>query len=212
MIMIMVLLEPVLQNLERKYMPGIRDFFGPGSNLERRLVLKKDDLAQYVEHLRGLRQKIVLTSGTFDLLHIGHMRYLEQAASHGDILIVGIDSDEKTRERKGPHRPVVPENERIEMLTHSRYVDLVFVKDKDDERWGLVKLVKPDVLIATAETYTKEDIQGLKEFCGAVVVLEPQATTSTSAKIRRLQIGATRPMIEKLRETLDQLMVKEGEE
>jgi D-beta-D-heptose 7-phosphate kinase/D-beta-D-heptose 1-phosphate adenosyltransferase len=193
-------------------MPGNRDFFGPGSNPERRLVRREEDLIKHVEHLRGLRQKIVLTSGTFDLLHIGHMRYLEQAAFHGDILIVGVDSDEKTRKRKGEDRPVVPESERIEMLTHSRYVDLVYVKEDSEERWGLIKLVCPDVLIATAETYTVEEVKELEGFCGKVEVLTPQATTSTSAKIRRLQIGATRPLIKKLIAQLQEFLPKEGDE
>src|SRR6185436_8583911 len=94
--------------------------------------------------------------------------------------------------RKGPDRPIVPQSERLEMLTYLRSVDVVVLKELRSEKQHLVHLVKPDVLIATRETYTPEKIKELEKVCGKVVVLEPMATTSTSAKIRRVQIGAAR--------------------
>jgi D-beta-D-heptose 7-phosphate kinase/D-beta-D-heptose 1-phosphate adenosyltransferase len=119
---------------------------------------------------------------------------LREAKKHGDLLVVGIDSDEKIKHRKGPERPVVPQEERIEMLTHLRYVDLVFLKELKDPKWSLIKAISPDVLIATKETYNKKQIKELKKYCGEVKVLEPMATTSTSAKIRRLQIGTAKKL------------------
>lgn len=151
-------------------------------------------LPTLVEKYRKNGKKIVLTQGTFDLVHIGHARYLEQAKAHGDVLFVGVDSDEKVRQRKGPDRPVVPEEERAEMLTYFTSVDHVVIKPNLSEKWKLMKLITPDVLIATKETYSTKEIKELENICGKVVVLEPMATTSTSAKIRRVQIGAAKEM------------------
>jgi len=147
-----------------------------------------------IEHCKELGMKIVLTQGAFDMIHVGHGRYLKTAKSHGDLLVVGVDSDAKIKFRKGPERPVVPQEERIEMLSHLRYVDLVFLKEVKDPKWALIKAIRPDVLIATASTYNKSQLKALKAFCGKVLVLEPMATTSTSAKIRRLQIGTAKKL------------------
>ena len=73
-------------------------------------------MADLVKHCRGLGLKIVLTQGSWDMVHIGHARYLEEAKRHGDFLIVGTDSDKKIRERKGPDRPVVPQDERLNIV------------------------------------------------------------------------------------------------
>lgn len=151
-----------------------------------------------VDHCKGLGLKIALTQGTFDMIHVGHGRYLKEAKKHGDILIVGIDSDKKVRKRKGPERPVVPQDERMEMLMHLRYVDLVFMKDLGDPKWSLIKAVEPHVLIATKQTYDSKQLKALKSYCEKVLVLEPMATTSTSAKIRRLQIGTAKKLGQKL--------------
>src|SRR3989304_5889449 len=85
-------------------------------------------VAQFVEKERRDGKKIVLTQGSFDMLHIGHARYCKEAKKHGDLLIVGVDSDEKIKARKGPDRPIVPEDERLEMLTYLSSVDLVVLK------------------------------------------------------------------------------------
>lgn len=149
--------------------------------------LKK--LQDVVNALRAIGSKIVLTQGTFDFIHIGHFLYLEKAKAHGDVLIVGVDSDEKVKKRKGPDRPIVNEKERIQMLAHVRHVDLVVLKTLSMPHWALIKTVRPDTLVATEGTYDKKQLADLKKYCGQVVVLEPQATTSTSAKLRRLNIG-----------------------
>lgn len=140
-------------------------------------------------HYRKQKKKIVLTQGSFDMIHIGHGRYLDKAKQYGDVLIVGVDSDEKIRARKGPDRPVVPQAERLEMLTYLKSVDHVVLKETVKKKWELIKLICPDVLIATASTYSAQQLEELKAYCGEVKVLEPQATTSTSAKLRLLQIA-----------------------
>ena len=165
-----------------------RVIFTNGANFSERFVKTYAEMKKFVEHCKGLGLKIVLTQGTYDMVHIGHARYLETAKKHGDILVVGIDSDKKVRARKGPERPVVPENERLEMVTHLRPVDVVFLKKHTDPKWSLIKIVKPEILIATAETYSKHQLNELKKYCGKVIVLERQATTTTSAKLRLMQI------------------------
>jgi D-beta-D-heptose 7-phosphate kinase/D-beta-D-heptose 1-phosphate adenosyltransferase len=178
-------------NLTRHIGVGI---FGSEANFKDRWIRDEEVLKKFVENCRGLGLKIVLTQGTYDMVHIGHARYFEAAKKNGEILIVGVDSDEKVRARKGPERPVVPEAERLEMVTHLRSVDVVFLKKYKAPRWNLIKLVRPDTLVATQETYSKADLKELKKYCKNVLVLQPQATTSTSAKIRLLQISTAKKL------------------
>ena len=93
----------------------------------------------------------MLTSGSFDLIHLGHVKYLARAKEFGDVLVVGVDSDAKIRRRKGDDRPMVPEDERLEMLAYQRPVDLIYLKDDDEPRWALIKAVAPDVLVLTED-------------------------------------------------------------
>jgi rfaE bifunctional protein nucleotidyltransferase chain/domain len=168
--------------------------FADASNFVLRYVPDYDRIHAIVGALRTLGLKVVLTSGSFDILHEGHSMYLEAARRFGDFLIVGLDSDEKIRARKGPHRPAVPEMERLRMVTHQRGVGLVTLKHLNDERWRLIKTIRPDVLVATADTYSPAEISELEaRYCGRVAVLERMATVSTSARLRRIQLGLPEP-------------------
>jgi D-beta-D-heptose 7-phosphate kinase/D-beta-D-heptose 1-phosphate adenosyltransferase len=181
--------------------------FADASNFELRYVKSYDQITEIVEALRVLGLQVVLTSGSFDILHEGHSMYLEAARGFGDFLIVGLDSDEKLRKRKGPGRPAVPELERLRMVTHQRGVGLVTLKDLDEPKWSLIKAVRPDVLVATAETYSDEEIAELEsKYCGRVEVLERMATVSTSARLRRLQMGLAEVMSKRLSERLPELI------
>lgn len=173
-----------------------------------RFIKDFDKLAEIVDALRTIGARIVLTQGAFDFIHIGHFLYLEKARNMGDVLVVAIDSDEKVRQRKGPDRPIVSEDERVQMLTHVRHVDLVTIKGASLKKWELIKLIKPDVLVATKETYTPEQIKALKKYCGELVVLEPQATTSTTAKLRRLNIGLSNKIKEAVTESINETFKK----
>lgn len=168
--------------------------FGDGTNLKDRHIKDPKKLAELVKHWKKLGLKVVLTSGSWDLFHVGHAEYLERAKDLGDLLIVGVDSDEKVRARKGPHRPVVPETERVNILCHLRHVDVVILKPKNEKPNALIKLVRPDILVMSKTTnHKKEDIQEKQKFVGKVVLLQPQAQTSTSAKVRLLHVsGADR--------------------
>jgi D-beta-D-heptose 7-phosphate kinase/D-beta-D-heptose 1-phosphate adenosyltransferase len=88
------------------------------------------------------------------------------------------------------------------MLAFLRSVDLITLKHIDDPKWNLIKLVEPDCLIVTAETYEAAELKKLEKYCGKVVVLAPQATTSTSAQIRRMQISWSANIVEPLTEVL----------
>lgn len=174
-----------------------------------KIFIRDDEtLKELVEAYKKLGKKIVLLSGTFDLIHIGHGRYLEKARSFGDVLIVGTDEDEKVRARKGPNRPINNELERLEMLYHIRHVDFVYLKRNYQPKWHLIRLVKPHVLVLSKSTKTRgvQEIESLRQLCmenGEVIELEPQATTTTSAKIRLLIINSTKPIEQKLVEILE---------
>jgi D-beta-D-heptose 7-phosphate kinase/D-beta-D-heptose 1-phosphate adenosyltransferase len=181
-----------------------RGIFGLKSNPEARFIPEYETLERYVEALRTIGLKVVLTSGSFDLLHVGHARYLEKASEYGDVLVVGVDSDAKVRKRKGESRPIVPESERVQMLAHLRPVDILTLKYPDEPKWELIKRLRPDTLIVTKETYDQQTLEEIELWCGRVVVLEPQATTSTSAQIRKLQIGWS----ENITEPVDSLLAE----
>jgi rfaE bifunctional protein nucleotidyltransferase chain/domain len=159
--------------------------FADASNFDQRFIEDYDKIETTVNALRTLGFKVVLTSGSFDVIHEGHSMYLEAARQFGDFLIVGLDSDEKIRARKGENRPVVPQMERLRMVTHQRGVGLVTLKHTHHPKWALIKAVRPDVLVATEETYTLAEITELEaKYCGRVKVLERMATVSTSARLR----------------------------
>lgn len=88
-------------------------------------IIPRSELAALGETLRAAGRRIVFTNGCFDLLHVGHLRYLEQARALGDVLVVGLNSDTSVRGLKGPKRPLVPEDERAELLAGLRCVDYV---------------------------------------------------------------------------------------
>src|SRR3712207_5709632 len=163
--------------------------FSEDVKFEERLQPSLDQLSKTVEHLKGIGLKIVLTSGSFDLIHLGHAKYLAKAKELGDVLVVGVDSDAKIRRRKGEDRPLVPERERLEMLAHQRPVDLLYLKPDEEERWALIRAVEPDVLVLTADHGYDEAAQAeLEEIVGKIEVLERQATITTSERIRQLHM------------------------
>ncbi len=96
--------------------------------------------------LRSQKNKIVFTNGCFDLLHVGHVRYLQEARKLGDLLVVGVNSDASTKRLKGPTRPVQIENDRAEILAALGCVDFAVIFEEDTPL-NLIKLVKPDILV-----------------------------------------------------------------
>jgi rfaE bifunctional protein nucleotidyltransferase chain/domain len=153
-------------------------------------VLAAAALDAFVRDVRAAGRRIVFTNGVFDILHPGHVRYLEAARRHGDLLIVGLNSDASVRRNKGPSRPINPEEERAELLAALECVDAVSVFD-DDTPADIVRRVQPDVLVKGAD-WPADQIVGRDtvEARGGRVVLEPvEQGYSTSAIIERARGG-----------------------
>ena len=164
-----------------------KDIFGNGIDFSSRFVDDYEKLSAMIKGWKRKGLKTVLTSGSFDLLHIGHAQCLMRAKGHGNILIVGVDKDEKVKKRKGSNRPVVPEEERFRMLAHLRSVDIIVPKSLGQPSMHLIRTVHPDVLIISETTNHSDDrVKKMRELCGEIQLLPPQATTSTSAKVRKI--------------------------
>lgn len=175
-------------------------------NFDARLVRSLEDMERTVQHLKGLGLKVVLTSGSFDLIHLGHVKYLARAKELGDVLVVGVDSDAKIRRRKGEDRPLVPEDERLEMLAHQRPVDLIYLKG-EEPRWALIKAVEPDVLVLSEDhSYSEADQQELLDHVGRIEVVERQASVTTSERIRQMYLHMGERLGPKLAEVLPGLI------
>jgi rfaE bifunctional protein nucleotidyltransferase chain/domain len=151
-------------------------------------VLDAAQLARYVREQRAAGKRIVFTNGVFDILHPGHVRYLHAARGHGDLLIVGLNSDGSVRRNKGPERPINPQDERAEVLAALACVDAVSLFD-DDTPADIIRRVQPDVLVKGAD-WPADQIVGRDtvEARGGRVVLEPvEPGYSTSAIIERIK-------------------------
>jgi D-beta-D-heptose 7-phosphate kinase/D-beta-D-heptose 1-phosphate adenosyltransferase len=169
----------------------IKNILSPGSHLKDRLIPDLKELKNVVEDLKRMGYKIVLTQGVYDMLHEGHAIYLEKAQSLGDILVLGVDSDELTRLRKGPGRPIVPQSERVQMLSHLRSIGILTIREVKHGMGKLIETVRPDVLVLSQSTkdFGKKEAAVYKKYCKEIVVLPPQASTHTSARIRTLTIS-----------------------
>jgi D-beta-D-heptose 7-phosphate kinase/D-beta-D-heptose 1-phosphate adenosyltransferase len=146
-----------------------------------------DALRTLVGELRSHGKKIAFTNGCFDILHAGHVRYLEQARALGDVLIVAVNSDESVRSLKGGERPIVPEAERAELVAALRCVDYVTIFcETTPER--LVAELRPDFYVKGGD-WVKEDLPeaAIVEGYGGQVVTVPEVDgLSTTLLISRL--------------------------
>lgn len=153
-----------------------------------RKVLSIAEAVALVEHLRHAGKEIVFTNGVFDLLHPGHVRYLQEARREGDALIVAVNSDRSVRAIKGPSRPVNAEAERAEVVAALACVAAVVVFDDDTPR-EVIQRLQPDVLVKGAD-WASDAIVGRDtvEATGGRVVRIPIAEGhSTSAIIKKIQ-------------------------
>jgi D-beta-D-heptose 7-phosphate kinase/D-beta-D-heptose 1-phosphate adenosyltransferase len=140
------------------------------------------------ERLRAEGRRLVFTNGVFDLLHSGHIRYLEQARTLGDALMVALNSDRSVRALKGETRPVITQDERAEVIGALRSVDYVTIFDDVSPRTLIAKLL-PDVLVKGGD-YGLDDIHGREEVeaaGGKVVSLPLTEGASTSGLIERMK-------------------------
>jgi D-glycero-beta-D-manno-heptose 1-phosphate adenylyltransferase len=179
----------------------------PNVNFSERLIPSLEEMTRTVTHLKGLGYAVVLTSGSFDLIHLGHVKYLEAAKQKGDVLVVGVDSDEKIRRRKGEDRPMVPEMERLELLAFQRPVDLIYKKEDGEARWALIEAVSPDVLVLTEDhSYGAEDLEALEKIVGRIEVLPRQSSVTTSERIRQMYMNLGERLGPRLAEVLPGLI------
>jgi D-beta-D-heptose 7-phosphate kinase/D-beta-D-heptose 1-phosphate adenosyltransferase len=125
------------------------------------MILPLNDLLKERERLRDGGQKLVFTNGVFDLLHVGHVRYLAQARELGDTLLVAVNSDRSVRKLKGEDRPLTSEHERAEVLAALRAVDYVTIFDDISPR-SLIAQLLPDVLVKGGD-YALDQIHGREE-------------------------------------------------
>lgn len=145
-----------------------------------------DDARRTVEAWRGQGLTVALANGVFDLLHVGHLRYLEGAKQLADRLVVAVNSDASTRAYKGPGRPVIPEGERVELLRALRCTDLVLLFDEPDVR-VVIRALRPDVHVKGTD-YTPETIPERAEveaYGGRVAVAGDPKDHSTTELLKK---------------------------
>ena len=150
--------------------------------------MSHEDLLRERQRLRAAGQVVVFTNGVFDLLHVGHVRYLAQARTFGDALIVAINSDRAVRELKGNDRPIIHEDERAEVLAALRFVTHVTIFDDVSPR-TLISALLPNVLVKGGD-YGLDEIHGREEVeaaGGRVISLPFVEGESTSSLIQRLR-------------------------
>jgi len=151
-------------------------------------ILSPEKMLGERQRLRGAGKRLVFTNGVFDLLHVGHVRYLAQARALGDALVVAINSDRTVRELKGPDRPIFDQAERAEIVAALRPVDYVTIFDDVSPRTLLAKLL-PDVLVKGGD-YQLDQIHGREEVeaaGGKVISLPFVEGASTSGLIERIK-------------------------
>ena len=151
-------------------------------------ILTPENMLGERQRLRSAGARLVFTNGVFDLLHVGHVRYLAQARALGDALIVAINSDRTVRELKGPNRPIFDQNERAEIIAAVRYVDYVTVFDDVSPR-SLIAQLLPDVLVKGGD-YDLDQIHGREEVeaaGGKVISLPFVEGASTTTLIERMK-------------------------
>lgn len=152
-------------------------------------VVPKAQLEELAKKLRGQGKKIVTTNGCFDLLHVGHVRYLKAARELGDVLIVGLNSDASVRKLKGPERPINSEDDRAEILASLDCVDYVSIFDENtaDE---FLKLVKPNIYVKGGDYKPRElpEAPTVEALGGEVRILqhvEGKSTTNIIGKMKK---------------------------
>jgi D-beta-D-heptose 7-phosphate kinase/D-beta-D-heptose 1-phosphate adenosyltransferase len=153
----------------------------------RQKIKERKKLTKILKILKAKGKRIVFTNGCFDLLHIGHVRYLEKAKILGDILVVGMNSDSSVRKLKGPKRPLLPARERAEILSALGCVDYVTIFDELDPL-KLITSLRPNVLVKGGD-WAKEQIVGgevVEKSGGEVVIIPYVKGASTSGLIETI--------------------------
>ena len=147
-----------------------------------------EELAEIIKQERKKGRKVVLANGVFDLLHVGHIRYLKEAKSLGDILIVAVNDDHSARLIKGEERPLVPEEERIEVLSAISYIDYL-VKFSQPTVEKIISTLRPDIQ-AKGTDYTIETVperEAVRSYGGEIAITGDPKLHSTSAILGKMK-------------------------
>lgn len=156
----------------------------------RNKIIALEDLPPLVQKLKREGKSIVTTNGAFDLFHIGHLRALEASKGLGDVLIVGINSDESVKEYKSPVRPIVPESERAEVIASLECVDYVTIFPETTPV-RFLELVQPNVHTKSSDRDPEKmpETSLVKKYGGEVVMVPMIPGHSTTALIERIRAG-----------------------
>jgi len=152
-------------------------------------ILDDKSLHQQLSIWRFLNKKLVFTNGCFDIIHFGHIDYLSKAKDLGDILLIGLNTDNSVKRLKGNNRPIKNQQERAVLLASLQFVDGIILFNEDTP-YNLIKKIKPDILVKGSD-YKKEEIVGediIKNTGGEIITidfLEGYSTTSILDKIRK---------------------------
>lgn len=152
-------------------------------------VIKQSEIATSLDPIRHLNRNIVFTNGCFDLLHVGHVRYLQQARALGDMLVVGINADASVKRLKGPTRPVQSEQDRAEILAALGCVDFTVIFEEDTPA-NLIEKIRPDILVKGGD-WKIESIVGadfVQSYGGVVMSLQFIDGKSTTKIIEKAQL------------------------
>lgn len=150
-------------------------------------IKTQDEILKIVSDFKKEKKTVVFTNGCFDILHVGHARYLKEAGSLGDVLVVGINSDESVKKLKGSERPVFPQDERAEMLSSLESVDYVVIFNEDTPV-NIISLIKPDIHVKGGD-YDPDSIpeaEAVKSCGGKVKIVKFHQGFSTTSIIGRM--------------------------
>lgn len=189
------------------------------ASYEDRFIPNHEELKEVIAHLRSMGSVIVFTTGVWDLFHIGHAEYIQRGREEARKLypdaehittVLGVDTDELTKIRKGPKRPIVPEGERCKILSQLRTVDLITLQYEPNQ---LYRVIEHDVrVISTSTQDLPEDFEDIKAQCEHLVNLPPQAETSTSARIRLLAMDGKLETLASFRDRFEKLFKEMSDE
>ena len=157
------------------------------TEIQRKIFLSKEDFAVLLKTWKNENKKIVFTNGCFDILHRGHADYLARAASLGDKLIVGLNTDKSVKRLKGNDRPIIDEYSRAFVLASFLFVDVVILFDEDTP-FNLIEFIQPDILVKGSD-YQEEDIVGagiVKAKGGSIVTIDLVEGFSTTSIIQKI--------------------------
>lgn len=151
-------------------------------------IYEREALKEKIDQVRSKGKKIVFTNGCFDILHAGHVRYLKEAKSKGDILVLGLNSDSSVRALKGDKRPLIPQGERADIISALESVNYVTIFNELTPL-SLIEYLQPDFIVKGGD-WREEDVVGkdsVKKWGGAVIIIPEVKGCSTTNIIEKIK-------------------------